>query len=140
MSCVSSATDTMALPWPSSAGAQQMIEIAHVMAGGWDLERKASAGTLAMFCLQRPPLQHTTRSDCTSSAVMTLSVCMYTSHAHQDDHRHRHFVPEPNLLQPPSSHDDMRPPQITHLALCVIYTPRRHPPERRENNPAMQCV
>ena len=30
-----------------------------------------------MFCLQRPPLQHTTPSDCSSG--MVLSVCVYTS-------------------------------------------------------------
>ena len=39
----------MVYPWPPSAGAQQMIEITHVIAGGWDLERKASVGTLAML-------------------------------------------------------------------------------------------
>ena len=103
-----------------------MIENAHAMAGGWDLKRKASIGTLAMFCLQRPPLQHTTPSD--RSAGMVLSVCMYTSHAHQDDYRHRHFVLEPNSLQPPLSHDDMRSTQIACLAPCGIYTLRRHPP------------
>ena len=49
-----------------------MIEITHVMAGGCDLECKASVGMLAMFCLQRP-LQHTTPSD--YSTVMILSIC-----------------------------------------------------------------
>ena len=36
-----------------------MIEITHVMARGWDLERKASVGTLAIHCLQWPLLKHT---------------------------------------------------------------------------------
>ena len=47
----------------------------------------------------------------------------------QDDHRYRHYVLEPNPLQSPSSHDDMRPTQIACLAqACAIYISRRHPP------------
>ena len=115
-----SAADMMAHPWPSSAGAQQMIEIVHVIPRGWNLERKAFVGTFTMFCQQRSPLQHTMPSDC--SAAMILLVCMYTSHTHQDDHRYRHFVLGPNPLQPPSSHDDMRLTQIACLGLyAAIY-------------------